>query len=338
MKTEVLKLPNDKNISAIAGLIKNGEIAAIPTETVYGLAANALDAGAVNKIFAAKGRQNDNPLIVHIGKIEDMEKYAVDIPQAAHDLAQKFWPGPLTIILKKNKIIPDAVTAGLDSVALRMPDNKFALDIINAANLPLAAPSANISGSPSPTKAGHVYADLNGRIPAIADGGECEVGIESTVISLVGSPRLLRPGKITPRQIEEVIGEITIDNAVLHRLEKGQTAVSPGMKYRHYAPKATVILVNGQKNAVIDYINLQKEENCAVMCFDGEESLFNKPAFSYGDSADPLTLAHCLFSVFREIDKEGVPLVFVRAPDKEGVSLAVYNRLVKASNFTVIEV
>ncbi|MBQ5563810.1 MAG: threonylcarbamoyl-AMP synthase, partial [Clostridia bacterium] len=244
---------NENDIEQAARIIKNGGLVAMPTETVYGLAANALDGKAVAKIFKAKGRPMDNPLIVHISDISQIYSLVSEFPEKAKILADKFWAGPLTIILPKSKIIPDEVSAGLDTVAVRFPSNEIARKLISL-SMPLAAPSANLSGSPSPTNARHVRDDMNGRIDAIIDGGECEVGVESTVITLATDiPRLLRPGGITVEQLREAIGEVIIDDAVLNPLKSGERAASPGMKYKHYAPKAHIILLEGSDEDFIRY-------------------------------------------------------------------------------------
>lgn len=327
-------------INEIANILKDGGIVAIPTETVYGLSANALDEKAVQKIFSAKGRPSDNPLIVHISSIEEINKYARNIPKKAYTLLEKFSPGPLTIILKKRRIIPDITSAGLDTVALRVPNNKTTLELIKVLKFPLAAPSANISGSPSPTRFAHIYKDLMGKVDALVDGGDCEIGVESTVISLVGkTPKILRPGGITKEQIEGTIGKVKVEKGVFEKTSDDEKVSSPGMKYRHYAPNAKVIIVKGEKKAVIDYINAKCNENDAVMCFNKEEKMFinTKYAMTYGDNTEPKTLCFNLFDVLRKLDELNVNNIYARCPNKSGTGLAVYNRLVKASGFTVIE-
>lgn len=249
MKTELYKI-NDTTqsaeIEAVAKILREGGLAAIPTETVYGLAANALDPDAVNSIFKAKGRPNDNPLIVHISEVEEIYPLVTSFPDKAKALVDAFWPGPLTIILPKSDIVPKEVCPRLETVAVRMPSHPVARAIIKAAGVPLAAPSANSSGLPSPTKASHVIDDMNGKIHAIVDGGESSVGVESTVITLATEvPMLLRPGGITPEQIESVIGPIEINPAVLEELPEGEVAASPGMKYKHYSPEAQVYIIKG---------------------------------------------------------------------------------------------
>ena len=245
MITEYIALPSPPDSTAlkkIADLLCQGGLVAIPTETVYGLAANALDEKAVARIFEAKGRPQDNPLIVHIDSMLMLQKVVSHIPREAYLLAERFWPGPLTMVLPRGKAIPASVSAGLDTVAVRMPSHPAAAAIISSCGLPLAAPSANLSGSPSPTTANHVMADLDGRIDAVADGGPCSVGVESTVVSLVSHPpRLLRPGGITPEQLRSVLGEIEIDPAVTGKM-MSSAASSPGMKYKHYSPKADVTM------------------------------------------------------------------------------------------------
>lgn len=277
---------------------------------------------------------------MHIADKLDIEKYAFDIPEKAYKLADKFWPGPLTLVLKKRGVISYTVSAGLDTVALRMPANKIMLSIIKAAGVPLAAPSANISGSPSPTRFMHIYRDLFGKVDMLIDGGECEIGVESTVVDMVGeTPRLLRPGGITLDQLQEAIGEVITDKGVFEKTGKHEIVSSPGMKYRHYAPKAKVILVKGGNLTAVDYINDKADENTGIMCFDGEEKLFKKgKILSYGEKGKPLTLANRLFDTLRKFDDTDVSIIYARCPEISGIGLAVYNRLIKASGFTIIEV
>jgi L-threonylcarbamoyladenylate synthase len=337
METLLLK-DNQEDIKTAAQIINKGGIVAVPTETVYGLAANALDGRAVAKIFAAKGRPMDNPLIVHISSIDMIEKFSLFqkfTPQAKL-LAEKFWPGPLTIILPKGKSIPNEVSAGLETVAVRFPSHPVAQKLIAAANTPLAAPSANLSGKPSPTKAQHCINDLTGKADAIIDGGECEVGVESTVITLATNPpRLLRPGGITPNQLKEVLGEIEIDSAVINKLEEGRKAASPGMKYKHYAPKAQVYLVKGSNFA--SYVNRISNQKTAVIAFDEDLPNIKAQSFSIGSAKDYSTQAHKIFDVLREIDKDNkIEMVFAPCPETHGVALAVYNRMIRAAAFRII--
>ena len=326
--TEDLKICSD--------LLKNGETVAIPTETVYGLAANALKSEAVEKIFLAKGRPADNPLIVHISDISSFSEYCYPTDEA-YALAEKFWPGPLTVILPKKDIIPAIVSAGLDTVAIRMPSHPVMREVIKKSGCPIAAPSANLSGSPSPTNAEYVFDDMDGRIELIIDGGECEVGLESTVITLAGEkPRLLRPGGITPEQLEEVLGEIEIDVAVKSKLEENAKASSPGMKYKHYAPKIKVVILKGSREKYAEYISSHKE-NAAALCFEDEKENISVPCVTYGRSDDSSSQAKRLFDALRELDKTGAEIAFAHCPSDEGVGLAVYNRLLRSAGFEVIE-
>ena len=329
------KLNTDKSgIETACQILKNGGVVGIPTETVYGLAANAFNPAAIEKIFKAKGRPQDNPLIVHIAKIETVYEIAKDIPKAALICAEKFWPGPLTIVLNKTNKIPSCVSAGLSTVAIRMPSNQTAREVISKSGLPLAAPSANISGSPSPTTAEHVVNDLDGKIDAVLMGENCNVGVESTVISLAGEkPVLLRPGGITLEQLREILPDITVNKAVLSELESGETAASPGMKYKHYAPDTETFLVEGENFA--DFVN--QKSNAVAVCFAEEESDINIPKIIYGEKAHPETLAQNIFSVLREVDNLGANYAYIHAPEKDGIGLAVYNRLIRAAAFKVIK-
>ncbi|HCA05542.1 MAG TPA: threonylcarbamoyl-AMP synthase [Ruminococcaceae bacterium] len=331
-----------ENIKYVAEILKNGGLAGIPTETVYGLAANALDGAAVAKIFAAKGRPADNPLIVHIADFEDIQKYCLadEIPKSAVLLAKHFWPGPLTLILKKGSAVPDEVSAGLNTVAIRFPSHPAAQAVIAEAGLPLAAPSANISGSPSPTTAEHVMNDLGGKIDVVLDGGECEVGLESTVITLAGSiPRVLRPGGVTVEQLRDVLGAVEVDDAVMHRLDEGKTAASPGMKYKHYAPKANVVLLKCTDAEYIDYVTNHGGVGVAALCCDEDIPLLkNVKTISLGKRGDYRGQAHTLFDSLRRIDGYGdVVTVYSRLPETGGVGMAVYNRLIRAAGFEVID-
>lgn len=337
MVTELLS-ESSIDIEKAAELIKNGEIVGMPTETVYGLAANALDPCAVAKVFAAKGRPADNPLIVHISDISMLTKLAVDIPDNAYRLAEKFWPGPLTMILKKNDCIPDITSGGLDTVGIRMPDHVSARILIEKSGLPIAAPSGNISGYPSPTKAEHIMRDMNGKISAVIDGGECSVGVESTVISFENDStiRILRPGGVTRDDLLQVISKVIIDPAILHELSEGQAVRSPGMKYKHYSPLANVIILEGEYEKFCDYVNSHKGSGVYALVFNGEESSVDVPALSYG--YDDREQAHQIFSRLRELDLLGAKNVYVRAPKADGMGLAVYNRLIRAAGFEVIQV
>ena len=340
MKTQLFT-NTPENIIKTAEILKKGGLAAIPTETVYGLAADALNGEAVAKIFAAKGRPMDNPLIVHVAEFEDIERFALvrEIPEAAKKLAKVFWPGPLTIIMKKGGVIPDEVSAGLDTVAIRLPSHPSARAIIKAADTPLAAPSANLSGSPSPTTAQHVMNDMDGKIDAVFDGGACGVGVESTVITLAeDTPRLLRPGKVTLEELREVLGEVELDSAVLNKLKDGQKAASPGMKYKHYAPKANVILLKCTDDDFINYVNRCGGSGVAALCCDEDVEKLSVKYISLGKKNDYEAHAQRLFDSLRRIDGYGnIVTVYTRLPSTDGVGLAVYNRLIRAAGFEVID-
>lgn len=336
---ETLLLQNtDEDIARAGEILRCGGLVAIPTETVYGLAANALDGCAVAKIFKAKGRPQDNPLIVHISELSQWNALVKEIPPRAMSLAKAYWPGPLTIILPKSGIIPDEVSAGLDTVAVRFPSMRTARKIIDAAGVPLAAPSANLSGSPSPTCARHTLDDMKGRINAVLDGGDCNFGVESTVITLAGVvPRLLRPGAITPEDLRNVLGEIEIDEAVMGKLKVGVKAASPGMKYKHYSPRAEVTIVKSNFEDFCEFSEkIEDKENTFAMCFDGEESKISLKCVAYGREDDSLTQSHRLFTALRELDEMGAKVVYARCPSTTGVGMAVYNRLLRASGFSVI--
>ncbi len=342
MKTEFVKVssPKDEALERAGEILKNGGLAAIPTETVYGLAANALDGEAVKKIYQAKGRPSDNPLIVHIAKFEQWGKLVREIPENAKELAEKYWPGALTIILPKSEIIPDEVSGKLDTVAVRMPSNEIARAIIEKAGVPLAAPSANTSGKPSPTNAKYVLEDLDGKIEMIVDGGDCAVGVESTVITFATEkPKLLRPGAITPEMLESVLGEIEIDSAVYDKLAEDSTPASPGMKYKHYSPEAKVIIVKGEIENFIDFVQKNKDETTAVLCFEEDaKKITDIKTVTYGKENDSFSQAGRIFDALREVDELGAKTVYARFPEMSGMGLAVFNRLVRAAAFNIIEV
>lgn len=339
METKLLK-PNDESIDLACKLLKNGEIVAVPTETVYGLAGDATNGSAINKIFEAKGRPADNPLIVHIANIEMLDGIVSEFNNDAKKLAKAFWPGPLTIIMPKGKKVCNETTAGLDSVGVRMPANQIAREIITRSGLPFSAPSANISGKPSPTNAKDVFEDLNGKIPLIIDGDECDAGIESTVISVLEEiPIILRPGIITKDEIDTVLNKsVKVANEVTEGVKDNSIVRSPGMKYKHYAPNAKVTIIKGSLDNFVKFVDLNKKEDTLVMCFDGEEKIMPVNAISYGKIDEPKSQAHNLFAVLRELDKEHAKQVFVRCPETTGISLAVYNRLIRSAGFNIIEV
>jgi len=331
MTTLHLNANNPDDIARAASLLRAGELVAIPTETVYGLAANALDPAAVAKIFAAKGRPQDNPLIVHVAEPSQALPLVKGFPFTAQRLADAFWPGPLTFILQREDHIPEIVSAGLSTLALRVPAHPAAQVLLRAAGIPLAAPSANRSGSPSPTLASHVLYDLNGKIAAVLDAGSCTVGIESTVLDLTSdTPLLLRPGGVSVEQLEKELGrKIEISPAVAHALENDAPAPSPGMKYKHYAPRAELTLVHGPLEAFIAHAKHVKPDGLLV--FDSDEISLDMPMLHYGDC--PEQQAQQLFAKLREIDELGWCTAFVRCPAKEGLGLGVYNRLLRAAAF-----
>lgn len=337
MNTQLLSTsPEDLYIAA--KLLKSGQLVGIPTETVYGLAANALNGEAVASIFAAKGRPQDNPLIVHIASLDALPALVRSIPEKAMALAAHYWPGPLTMIFPRADCIPQEVCAGLDTVAIRMPSHPIACELIRRSGCPLAAPSANRSGIPSPTLASHVMEDMQGRIAAVVDGGECSVGVESTVVDMTRDvPRLLRPGGITPEMLRLVVGEIEIDSAVTHQLEAGRTAASPGMKYKHYSPNARVILVKGAADTYCSYVNAHAGEvGTFALCFEEDRNVLKVPVVTYGHRNNSREQARCLFDALRRLDEQGARIAYAAAPAKDGLGLAVYNRLLRAAGFEVI--
>ena len=318
-----------------AEIIKAGGLVAVPTETVYGLGANGLDPEAVKKIFEAKGRPQDNPLILHIADAKQMELFCRDIPASAYALAEAFWPGPLTMVLPAKDIVPLSTRANLPSVAVRCPDCAVTREIIRLAGVPVAAPSANISGKPSTTTAEHVRHDHNGRIDCIVDGGPCRVGVESTIVDLTDEkPRLLRPGGIGPEQLCAVLGDIIIDKAVTHSVDKDEVVKAPGMKYRHYAPDCHVLIVEGDLPAAVSYVKKHWVPGNRVLCFDEEQEAFAPFApLAYGREEDPDALMANLFSALRTLDDPAIGTVFARCPSGSGKALAVQNRLGKAAGF-----
>lgn len=337
----LLLTTSEQDILTASEIIKNGGLVGMPTETVYGLAADALNPNSIKSIFEAKGRPSDNPLIVHIADINDIDKYglAEEIPESAKLLAEKFWPGPLTMIMPKGKNVPYEVTAGLNSVAIRFPSHKAAQALIEKSERPLAAPSANLSGSPSPTTAQHVMNDLCGKIGAVIDGGDCQVGLESTVLTLcTNPPTLLRPGKVTLEELEDVLGEVTLSSAVLEKLKDKEEAPSPGMKYRHYAPSAKVYLVKGDDRTFAEFVNSKNADEILTLCYDEDTERISVPYITLGKKGDYDEEAHKLFSALREIDETpGIKTVYARCPDTKGVGMAVYNRLIRAAGFEVID-
>ncbi|OUM20719.1 L-threonylcarbamoyladenylate synthase [Butyricicoccus porcorum] len=341
MQTKLLRPSEDPTAIEQAGaLLRAGEVVGIPTETVYGLAADALNPQAVARIFEAKGRPQDNPLIVHIAEIETVHEIAADFPPEAQALAEAYWPGPMTIILPKLDRIPMVTSGGLNTVGIRFPSHPMAQAIIRAAGTPLAAPSANTSGRPSTTTAQHVMEDLNGKIAAVVDGGACSVGVESTVVSLCGErPRLLRPGGISLEQLRAVLGEVDVDRALREKIDDSEKVSAPGMKYRHYAPKAPVTVVFGTPKTSADYIYAQLGENSGVLCFDDCAARFQNAAVveTFGPSDDPEEQAREVFDALRRFDETDCTEIYAQCPPSDGIGLAVANRIKKAAGFHIID-
>ncbi|HIZ49319.1 MAG TPA: threonylcarbamoyl-AMP synthase [Candidatus Gemmiger excrementavium] len=337
MKTQVLPV-NEQSITLAAQLLRQGDLVALPTETVYGIAADARNGQAVHKIFEAKGRPQDNPLIVHICGMEMLRGIVAEVPPRAEKLAAAFWPGPLTMVMPRGREVSEVTCAGLDTVGVRMPSHPVVQAVIRASGVAFAAPSANLSGKPSPTNAQDTLADMDGRLPLILDGGESAVGVESTVVSVVGEhPMLLRPGYVTKEQMEAVLGEeVLVSPAILEKLQEGEVARSPGMKYKHYAPKAQVTLLRGSFAAYRDYLAAHAEPGVWALCFDGEGAQLPVPSIEYGRNHDGVTQARHLFTALRDLDRQGARVVYARCPEQSGVSMAVYNRLIRAAAFRVV--
>jgi len=339
MQTRILSGDSEINILLAALHLTAGELVALPTETVYGLGANGLDPEAVAKIFEVKGRPQDNPLILHIADPEQMELVCENIPKSAYQLAAAFWPGPLTMVLPAQDRVPLSTRAGLPTVAVRCPDCDITRQIIRHAGAPVAAPSANISGKPSTTTAQHVYDDHAGKIPLIIDGGPCRVGVESTIVDLTADrPRLLRPGGITPEQLETVLGDLVIDKAVTAQIDKDAVVKAPGMKYKHYAPQSEVVIVSGSREKAAAYIHAHYAKGERVLCFEEELTLYQDcDPLAYGKEADVATLSAGLFAALRELDDPSITKIYARCPVGGGVAYAVQNRLKKAAAFHIID-
>lgn len=328
-------LLNAAQVKTGADIIKNGGLVAIPTETVYGLGANGLDTDAVRRIFEVKGRPQDNPLILHVASAEDLPSWCRDIPEEALLLAEKFWPGPLTMVLNKKESVPMQVTAGLETVAMRCPDHPVTRELIRLSGVPVAAPSANLSGKPSTTTVQHCIHDLWGKIDAILDGGTCRVGVESTILDLtVSPPRILRPGGVTLEQLKAFLPDVEMDPGLV---KAGETPKAPGMKYRHYSPQAEVRLLSGTQERFADYVNALPDEGTAVLCYEGDEGKFpGKRVLCFGRADAPETLAASVFDCLRELDTPEIRLICVPCPEETGVGRAVVNRLRKAAGGTVL--
>jgi len=345
MKTLFCKA-DEESINKAVAILNEGGIVGFPTETVYGIAADCRNGKAVERIFEAKGRPQDNPLICHISDMEMLKDVARNIPEDCYKLADAFWPGPLTMILPKNSLVSPTTCAGLDSVGIRMPSDPVAHRLIEKCGYALAAPSANISGRPSPTNALDVLGDMDGRLPLIIDGGECFAGVESTVVSLLeATPILLRPGYVTAEDISSVLGkDVIIAKAITEGVKQGDVVRSPGMKYKHYAPDAEITILDGEIDDYVKYVenyllthSEKEKEKVCCLCFDGEEKALSLPCVSYGIKGDGKSQAKKLFNALRELDKIGADTVFARCPLKNGVSLAVYNRLIRAAAFRLIK-
>ena len=348
MKTEIVKIsPLDSDyqikINRAADIIKSGGLVIFPTETVYGLGADATNPDAAKSIFQAKGRPSDNPLIIHISSPSDAEKYTVTCP-IYYKLAERFMPGPLTVILESKSSVPKETRAGLSTVAVRCPENKISRSLISASGVPIAAPSANLSGTPSPTSAKHAIDDMMGRVNMILDGGECEFGLESTIVKIEndGGLTLLRPGRITLEELKTVADKVNIADAVVNSLKEGEAVLSPGMKYRHYAPSSPLELLDGEANKVIKYIKDESILRVAVIAYDEDVEFFKKElsfakVYPFGKKTDERLQAHVLFSLLREIDKENFEKIYAPLPQKNGVGLALYNRMIRAAAHTIIK-
>lgn len=339
MNTLLLSAEASGTAQTAANIIKAGGLVAIPTETVYGLGADGLNPKAVAKIFQAKGRPQDNPLILHVTGAEQMALFCRNIPAAAYTLAEAFWPGPLTMVLPARDLVPKCTTAGLPTVAVRCPDCEITRQIIALAGVPIAAPSANLSGKPSTTTAEHVRHDHNGKIDAIVDGGPCRVGLESTIVDLTEErPRLLRPGGITPEQLIAVLGDLVVDKAVTAQIDQDAVVKAPGMKYRHYAPACQVVIVAGSREKAAAYIRRHFQPGQRVLCFEEELPLYaGCQPLSYGRQAQVESLSAGLFAALRILDDPSVSKVYARCPEGGGVAYAVQNRLKKAAAFQIID-
>ena len=340
MNTKILDPKNPETLDIAAGIIRDGGLLAIPTETVYGLGADALNEDAVLRIFLAKGRPQDNPLIIHVPDSSWLERYCENVPPEAYALAESFWPGPLTMILPRKPIVPLRTTGGLETVGVRCPNHPITRAVIAAADVPIAAPSGNTSGRPSPTCIADMIEDMDGRIEGMFDGGPCAVGVESTIIDLTCTPpRLLRPGGLPLEALEAVLGHVDVDKAVVSLLKDGERPKAPGMKYRHYAPKAPVTVVTGDPAASAQYIQAHLPEGAGVICFTEFKALFpGSSIHDLGPAADKAEQARRVFDALREFDHEAVTEIYAQCPDTAGLGLAVANRLKKAAGFHVIEV
>ena len=329
-----------ENIEKAAEIIRRGGLLGIPTETVYGLGANALNADACRRIYEAKGRPQDNPLIIHVPDASWLSRYCEKVPESAYRLAEAFWPGPLTMILPKREIVPYRTTGGLETVGVRCPNHPVTLAVIAAADVPIAAPSGNTSGRPSPTSAADMLEDMDGKIDGIFDGGPCGVGVESTIIDLTCQPpRLLRAGGLPLKELERVLGTVLVDKCITQLMTDGERPRAPGMKYRHYAPKAPVTVVTGDGKKSAAYIAAHAPEGAGVICFSEFRAQFpGCVVHELGPEGDKSEQARRVFDALREFDATDVTEIFAQCPDDAGLGLAIGNRLKKAAGFHVVEV
>ncbi|WP_353093707.1 L-threonylcarbamoyladenylate synthase [Tissierella praeacuta] len=349
METKIVKI--DKNnvdkdlISEAVNIIKNSGIVAFPTETVYGLGANGFDESAIKKIFEAKGRPQDNPLILHVHSMEKVEELVEEVPDIARKCMEEFWPGPLTILFRRSNNVPDMITAGLDTVAIRMPEHRIALELIKMSDVPIAAPSANTSGRPSPTSADHVIEDLMNKVDMIIDGGDTGIGLESTVLDLSGdSPMILRPGGVTKEQLQRIIPNVTIDSAIIKENEN-IIPKSPGQKYRHYAPKSDMMVFSGDVEKIVEnivektkeYINSGKR--VGVICTEETKKFYKDGLIiSIGSRQNKETIAHNLFNTLRSFDEKNVDIILAEGVELSDLGIAIMNRMMKAAAGKVINV
>ena len=349
MNTEIIKIQpgdgpvseeDDAKLKAAGEILRRGGLVAFPTETVYGLGGDALNPTSSKRIYAAKGRPSDNPLIVHIYRFEDIYKITGDVPEEARRIADAFWPGPLTMILPKREIVPYRTTGGLETVGVRCPNHPVTLAVIAAADVPIAAPSGNTSGRPSPTSAADMLEDMDGKIDGIFDGGPCGVGVESTIIDLTCQPpRLLRAGGLPLEELERVLGTVLVDKCITQLMTDGERPRAPGMKYRHYAPKAPVTVVTGDGKKSAAYIAAHAPEGAGVICFSEFRAQFpGCVVHELGPEGDKSEQARRVFDALREFDATDVTEIFAQCPDDAGLGLAIGNRLKKAAGFHVVEV
>ena len=350
MNTKIIQINRenftDEELLEAAEILRNGGLVAIPTETVYGLGANALDESASKKIYEAKGRPSDNPLIAHISCMDELSALVSEIPEAGRKLAEKYWPGPLTMVFPKKDIVPYGTTGGLETVAIRMPSDPVANRLIKLAGVPVAAPSANTSGRPSPTKAEHVVEDMNGKIEMIIDSGEVGIGVESTIVDVSGEvPMLLRPGAITMEMLRETLGEVEIDPAILGPLSADVKPKAPGMKYRHYAPQGEMTLVEGEMEKVVAFINQEAELaleaglKVGIICTEESRESYECGILKViGSRENEESVAHNLFAVLREFDDQKVDCIFSESFSKDRLGQAIMNRLCKAAGYHIVKV